>query len=113
MQLARAQVPATSQSEAHRAEAPAGGESQANTANPAKQREARKAMERAERRMTRVREQIDKLGLEQADVAANVSQTEDYATLANLGKQIAVLKDELELLEIDWLDAAERAENYS
>lgn len=70
-------------------------------------------MERAERRMTRVREQIDKLGLEQADVAASVSQTEDYTTLASLGKQIADLKDELELLEIDWLDAAEEAEHYS
>lgn len=113
MQLARAQVPATIQSEAHRADAAAGGEAQANTANSAKRREARKAMERAERRMTRVREQIDKLGLEQADVAASVSQTEDYTTLASLGKQIADLKDELELLEIDWLDAAEEAEHYS
>ena len=84
-----------------------------STSNPAKQREARKAMERAERRMKRVREQIERLGLEQAEVAATVSQTEDYAALADLGKQIAELKEELEGLEMDWLEAAEQAEYYS
>ena len=68
---------------------------------------------RRRRKLLLHREQIDKLGLEQADVAASVSQTEDYTTLASLGKQIADLKDELELLEIDWLDAAEEAEHYS
>ena len=111
MQLARAQVPATIQSEAHRADAAAGGEAQANTANSAKRREARKAMERAERRMTRVREQIDKLGLEQADVAASVSQTEDYTTLASLGKPRRS-QGRIGAPQIDWLDAAEQAENY-
>ncbi|WP_394262327.1 ABC-F family ATP-binding cassette domain-containing protein [Trueperella sp.] len=84
-----------------------------STSNPAKQREARKAMERAERRMKRVREQNERLGLEQAEVAATVSQTEDYAALADLGKQIAELKEELEGLEMDWLEAAEQAEYYS
>ncbi|VEI13031.1 ABC-F family ATP-binding cassette domain-containing protein [Trueperella bialowiezensis] len=83
------------------------------TSNAAKHREARKAMERAERRMTRVRGNIDKLGIEQADVAATVSETEEYERLADLGRQIAQLKDELDELELQWLDAAEDAERYS
>ncbi len=85
----------------------------ARTSDPAKHREARKAMERAERRMKRVREQIDKLGISQAEVAATVSETEEYAKLADLGKQIAGLKDDLDAHELDWLEAAEQAEYYS
>ncbi|MDP9806139.1 ATPase subunit of ABC transporter with duplicated ATPase domains [Trueperella bonasi] len=81
--------------------------------NAAKQREARKAMERAERKMKRVREQIEALGLEQTEAAATVSETEDYARLAELGKQIAELRDTLEELEMDWLEAAELAEQFT
>lgn len=58
------------------------------------------------------REQIEKLGVEQSEVAANVAQSGQYTELAALGKRIAALKDELEELEMQWLEAGERAEYY-
>ncbi|MGV4377075.1 ABC-F family ATP-binding cassette domain-containing protein [Trueperella pyogenes] len=84
----------------------------ASSKNAAKEREARKAMDRVERKMGRVREQIEKLGVEQSEVAANVAQSGQYTELAALGKRIAALKDELEELEMQWLEAGERAEYY-
>ncbi|WP_341828622.1 ABC-F family ATP-binding cassette domain-containing protein [Trueperella pyogenes] len=84
----------------------------ASSKNAAKEREARKAMDRVERKMGRVREQIEKLGVEQSEVAANVAQSSQYTELAALGKRIAALKDELEELEMQWLEAGERAEYY-
>lgn len=84
----------------------------ASSKNAAKEREARKAMDRVERKMGRVREQIEKLGVEQSEVAANVAQSGQYTELAELGKRIAALKDELEELEMQWLEAGERAEYY-
>ena len=80
--------------------------------NAAKERQARKDMERAERKMGRVRERIEKLGVKQGEVAASVSQTGDYEGLAAIGREIAELKDELEALELEWLEAGERAEYY-
>ncbi|QOR45340.1 ABC-F family ATP-binding cassette domain-containing protein [Trueperella pecoris] len=82
------------------------------TKNAAKEREARKAMARVERKMGRVREQIDQLGVKQGEVAANVGQTGDYDLLASLGKEIAQLKDQLDELEMEWLEAGEQAEYY-
>ncbi|WP_341827846.1 ABC-F family ATP-binding cassette domain-containing protein [Trueperella pyogenes] len=84
----------------------------ASSKNAAKEREARKAMDRVERKMGRVREQIEKLGVEQSEVAANVAQSGQYTELAALGKRIAALKGELEELEMQWLEAGERAEYY-
>lgn len=80
--------------------------------NAAKEREARKDMERAERKMGRVRDKIEKLGVAQGEVAATVGETGDYERLAALGKEIVALKDELEGLELEWLEAGERAEYY-
>ncbi len=88
------------------------GEQQATVKNAAKERQARKDMERAERKMGRVRERIEKLGVEQGEVAASVGQTGDYEGLAAIGREIAELKDELEALELQWLEAGERAEYY-
>ena len=84
----------------------------ATVKNAAKERQARKDMERAERKMGRVRERIEKLGVKQGEVAASVSQTGDYEGLAAIGREIAELKDELEALELEWLEAGERAEYY-
>ena len=69
-------------------------------------------MERAERKMGRVRDKIEKLGVAQGEVAATVGETGDYERLAALGKEIVALKDELEGLELEWLEAGERAEYY-
>lgn len=88
------------------------GEQQATVKNAAKERLARKDMERAERKMGRVRERIEKLGVKQGEVAASVGQTGDYEGLAAIGREIAELKDELEALELEWLEAGERAEYY-
>lgn len=88
------------------------GEQQATVKNAAKERQARKDMGRAERKMGRVRERIEKLGVKQGEVAASVSQTGDYEGLAAIGREIAELKDELEALELEWLEAGERAEYY-
>lgn len=88
------------------------GEQQATVKNAAKERQARKDMERAERKMGRVRERIEKLGVKQGEVAASVGQTGDYEGLAAIGREIAELKDELEALELEWLEAGERAEYY-
>lgn len=88
------------------------GEQQATVKNAAKERQARKDMERAERKMGRVRERIEKLGVKQGEVAASVSQTGDYEGLAAIGREIAELKDELEALELEWLEAGERAEYH-
>lgn len=88
------------------------GEQQATVKNAAKERQARKDMERAERKMGRVRERIERLGVKQGEVAASVSQTGDYEGLAAIGREIAELKDELEALELEWLEAGERAEYY-
>ncbi|MDY5403925.1 MAG: ABC-F family ATP-binding cassette domain-containing protein [Trueperella sp.] len=88
------------------------GEQQATVKNAAKERQARKDMERAERKMGRVRERIEKLGVKQGEMAASVSQTGDYEGLAAIGREIAELKDELEALELEWLEAGERAEYY-
>ncbi len=88
------------------------GEQQATVKNAAKERQARKDMERAERKMGRVRERIEKLGVKQGEVAASVGRTGDYEGLAAIGREIAELKDELEALELEWLEAGERAEYY-
>lgn len=88
------------------------GEQQATVKNAAKERQARKDMERAERKMGRVRERIERLGVKQGEVAASVGQTGDYEGLAAIGREIAELKDELEALELQWLEAGERAEYY-
>lgn len=88
------------------------GEQQATVKNAAKERQARKDMGRAERKMGRVRERIEKLGVKQGEVAASVGQTGDYEGLAAIGREIAELKGELEALELEWLEAGERAEYY-
>lgn len=88
------------------------GEQRATVKNAARERQARKDMERAERKMGRVRERIERLGIKQGEVAASVGQSGDYEGLAAIGREIAELKDELEALELQWLEAGERAEYY-
>ncbi|USR79216.1 ABC-F family ATP-binding cassette domain-containing protein [Arcanobacterium pinnipediorum] len=69
----------------------------------AKERLARKNMARLERKMDKVRQQIDQIGLKQADAAASG----DFEALIDLGKEAAMVQDELDALEEEWMVAAE------
>ncbi|MDO5025060.1 MAG: ABC-F family ATP-binding cassette domain-containing protein [Trueperella sp.] len=80
---------------------PAGGVSRAQ-----QERQARKAMERAERRMARVNAELVELGINQGELAANG----EYDQLADIGRKIAQLQDQLAELEEEWLAAGEEME---
>ncbi|MGJ9712899.1 ABC-F family ATP-binding cassette domain-containing protein [Actinotignum sp. GS-2025d] len=70
------------------------------------QREARKEVQRIEKRMNRLREQITKL--EERSAACAVSG--DYEELARIGKELSEASGQLDELEEQWLEAAEVAE---
>ncbi|MDY5146788.1 ABC-F family ATP-binding cassette domain-containing protein [Actinotignum timonense] len=70
------------------------------------QREARKEVQRIEKRMNRLREQITKL--EERSTACAVSG--DYEELARIGKELSEATGQLDELEEQWLEAAEVAE---
>ncbi|MFY9262399.1 MAG: ABC-F family ATP-binding cassette domain-containing protein [Actinomycetaceae bacterium] len=74
----------------------------------AKERQARKDMARVERKLTRLRAQLDDNGLRQAEIASSG----DYEKLTQLGQEAAALRDEIDELELEWLDAAEEAERW-
>lgn len=74
----------------------------------AKERQARKNMERIERKMGKLQTQLEKLGLEQAELASSG----DYEKLATLGKQAAEIQDEIDQLEEEWMVAGEEAERW-
>lgn len=78
------------------------------TKDAAKERVARKDMARIERKMEKIRQQIERIGLKQADVAASG----DFEALADLGKEAAAAQDELDSLEDEWMVAAEEAERW-
>lgn len=78
------------------------------TKDAAKERVARKDMARIERKMEKIRQQIERIGLKQADVAASG----DFEALADLGKEAAAAQDELDSLEEEWMVAAEEAERW-
>ena len=70
------------------------------------QREARKEVQRIEKRMARLREQIAKA--QERSAACAVSG--DYEELARIGKELSEATGQLEELEEQWLEAAEVAE---
>ncbi|MDP9801210.1 ATPase subunit of ABC transporter with duplicated ATPase domains [Arcanobacterium wilhelmae] len=82
------------------------------TSDPAKERAAKKTMARLERQMGKLTEKIEKLGVTLGDVSASVAETGAYDQLAELGREIAELKDEHEALELEWLEAAEEVERW-
>ncbi|MCI7551859.1 MAG: ABC-F family ATP-binding cassette domain-containing protein [Actinomycetaceae bacterium] len=79
-----------------------------NVKDSAKERLAHKAMARAERKIARLHEKRDSLGLQQADAA----QKGDYERLAVLGKEAADIESDIEEQEAQWLAAAEEAERW-
>lgn len=79
----------------------AGGVSRAQ-----QERQARKAMDRAERRMERTSRELAELGIKQGELAA----AGEYDQLAELGREVAQLQDQLAELEEEWLAAGEEME---
>lgn len=69
--------------------------------DPAAQREARKAMARIEKQLGRLADREDKLHHEMADAV------HDHTRLAELNASLGELAEEKELLELEWLEAAE------
>ncbi len=69
--------------------------------DPAAQREARKAMARIEKQLTRLSEREDKLHHQMADAV------HDHTKLAELNASLGDLAEEKEALEMEWLEAAE------
>lgn len=70
-------------------------------------RELRKQMNAAERKMAKLAEKI--AGLEEEMAAA--AEAMDHEKLAELNETLQAAKDEHEELEMEWLEAAERREN--
>ncbi|NPC97401.1 ABC-F family ATP-binding cassette domain-containing protein [Nocardioides sp. zg-DK7169] len=68
----------------------------------AEERTARKALARVEKRLAKIAEQEAVL---EEKMAANL---EDYALLADLGKQMSALAEEKDALELEWLEASEQ-----
>lgn len=78
------------------------------TRDAAKERQARKDMERAERKMNRLREQLEKNGLKQGELA----EKGDFEKLADLGREASDLQSQIDDLEEEWMIAAEDAERW-
>ncbi|WP_277452699.1 ABC-F family ATP-binding cassette domain-containing protein [Janibacter sp. DB-40] len=69
--------------------------------DPAAQREARKAMARVEKQLTKLSEREERLHHEMADAV------HDHERLAELNATLGELAQEKEMLELEWLEAAE------
>lgn len=69
--------------------------------DPAVQREARKAMSRVEKQLSKLATREERLHHEMADAV------HEHAKLAALNATLADLAEEKELLELEWLEAAE------
>lgn len=69
--------------------------------DPAAQREARKAMARVEKQLTKLSQREEKLHHEMADAV------HDHTRLAELNATLGELEQEKETLELEWLEAAE------
>ncbi len=72
--------------------------------SPAEQREARKAMARVERQLSRLAERETRLHDAMAAAAA------DHARVLELNRELREIVDEREVLELEWLEAAEAVE---
>ncbi|MDY5585023.1 MAG: ABC-F family ATP-binding cassette domain-containing protein [Arcanobacterium sp.] len=78
------------------------------TSDPAKAREASKAMDRFARKIDRLNEKVSDLGAKQTELALSG----DYHQAAELGKEISELKEEIAELEVEWMQAAEDYERW-
>jgi ATP-binding cassette subfamily F protein uup len=97
-------IPARGASAAASGTAPATtSETAAPAANPAQVREARKVMARVEKQLTRLGEREARL---HADM---VEKATDPTALADLSARLREVVEERELLELEWLEAAETA----
>ena len=74
-----------------------------NAANPAQVREARKVMARVEKQLNRLTEREERL---HADM---VEKSTDPTALADLTARLREVVEEREVLELEWLEAAEVA----
>lgn len=110
LDLARTTSAQTGTSSAHSGSVLSGSEDEPapKQRDAAKERQARKNMERIERKMGKLQTQLEKLGLEQAELASSG----DYEKLATLGKQAAEIQDEIDQLEEEWMVAGEEAERW-
>ena len=71
----------------------------------AKQREARKEMQRVERKLARAAARIEELEAALADLATGT----DYERMTDTGNELAAAREEHSELELAWLEAAEAA----
>jgi hypothetical protein len=83
------------------ASAGAGSSAGAGTASAAEQREARKEMARIEKQLSRLAEREERIHAAMAEAAT------DHATVLVLNSQLREVVDEREVLELNWLAAAE------
>lgn len=74
----------------------------------AKERQARKDMDRAERKMNRLREQLEANGVRQGELVT----AGDFDKLADLGREAADIQSQIDELEEEWMAAAEEAERW-
>jgi ABC transport system ATP-binding/permease protein len=79
------------------------GSGSAAGANPAQAREARKVMARVEKQLTRLTEREARLHADMVDKAT------DPVALAELSARLREVVEEREVLELEWLEAAETA----
>jgi ABC transport system ATP-binding/permease protein len=79
------------------------GSGSAAGANPARAREARKVMARVEKQLTRLTEREARLHADMVDKAT------DPVALAELSARLREVVEEREVLELEWLEAAETA----
>ncbi|MCA1782900.1 MAG: ABC-F family ATP-binding cassette domain-containing protein [Dermatophilaceae bacterium] len=85
--------------------AASGGATQPGSgAAPAEQREARKAMARVERQLSRLAERETRVHDAMAEAAA------DHARVLALNRELREIVDEREVLELEWLESAELVE---
>ncbi|MFC5370709.1 ABC-F family ATP-binding cassette domain-containing protein [Arcanobacterium bovis] len=68
----------------------------------ARERQAKKTMDRLERQIAKLQQQIDALGVQQTEFA----MSGDYEQLARVGKEIAALQEQVEQREEEWLEAS-------
>jgi predicted nucleic acid-binding Zn-ribbon protein len=83
---------------------PPGGSTSADASagpSPAEAREARKTMARVERQLARLAEREDRIHAAMAEAAT------DHARVLDLNRELREVVDERELLELEWLEAAD------
>jgi ATP-binding cassette subfamily F protein uup len=97
-------VPTSSRAASDGEGGPPGGSTSADASagpSPAEAREARKTMARVERQLARLAEREDRIHAAMAEAAT------DHARVLDLNRELREVVDERELLELEWLEAAD------